>query len=115
MCNSSAPRDAPFFVTAFTAVCSELGIEVRTAAGNEGIIEELQKAKYEGIVVDFDIAPDPTLMLNALRRHLSNRNVVAFAVATKADDRQQALENGMNPVPSPLRCDRDPASLAWGS
>ena len=35
-------------------------------------------------------------MLNALRRHLSNRNVVAFAVATKADDRQQALENGMN-------------------
>ena len=96
MCNSSAPRDAPFFVTAFTAVCSELGIEVRTAAGNEGFIEELQKAKYEGIVVDFDIAPDPTLMLNALRRHLSNRNVVAFAVATKADDRQQALENGMN-------------------
>jgi len=50
----------PSLVTAFTAVCRELGIEVRTTAGNEGIIEELQKAKYEGIPVDFDTAPDPT-------------------------------------------------------
>ena len=86
----------PSLVTAFTAVCRELGIEVRTTAGKEGIIEELQKAKYEGILVDFDTAPDPTLMLNALRRNPSNRNAVAFAVATKADDRRQALENGIN-------------------
>jgi CheY-like chemotaxis protein len=86
----------PFLVTAFTAVCRELGIEVRTTAGNEGIIEELQKAKYEGILVDFDTAPDPTLMLDALRRSPSNRNAVAFAVATKADHRRQAQENGIN-------------------
>jgi hypothetical protein len=33
----------PFLVTAFTAVCSELSIELRTTTGNEGIIEELQK------------------------------------------------------------------------
>jgi hypothetical protein len=86
----------PFLVTAFTAVCSELGIEVRTTAGSEGIIEELQKAKYEGSLVDFDIAPDPTLMLDALRRNPSNRNAVAFGVATKANDRRQTLENGIN-------------------
>ena len=86
----------PSLVTVFTAVCGELGIEVRTTAGNEGIIEELQKAKYEGILVDFDTAPDPTLMLDALRRNPSNRNAVTFALATKADDRREALENGIN-------------------
>ena len=86
----------PSLVTVFTAVCRELGIEVRTTAGNDGIVEELQKAKYEGILVDFDTAPDPTPMLDALRRNPSNRNAVAFAVATKADDRREALENGIN-------------------
>ena len=60
--------------------------------GNEGNVEELQKAKYEGILVDFDNAPDPILMLDALRRSPSNRNAVSFGVATKADDRRQAQE-----------------------
>lgn len=86
----------PFLVTAFTAVCRELGIEVHTIAGNDGIVEELGRAKYEGVFVDFDTAPDPIPMLNALRRSPSNRTAVAFAVATKADDRRQALENGIN-------------------
>lgn len=86
----------PFLVTAFTAVCRELGIEVRTTAGNDGIVEELGRAKHEGVLVDFDTAPDPILMLNALQRSPSNRNAVAFAVATKADDRRQALANGIN-------------------
>lgn len=86
----------PFLVTAFTAVCREIGIEVRTIAGNDGIVEELGRAKYEGVLVDFDTAPDPIAMLNAVRRSPSNRNAVAFAVATKADDRRQALENGIS-------------------
>ena len=86
----------PFLVTAFTAVCRELGIEVRTTAGNDGIVEELGRAKFEGILVDFDTAPNPIQMLNALRRSPSNRNAVALAVATKADDQRQALENGVN-------------------
>lgn len=86
----------PFLVTAFTAACRELGIEVRTTAGNNGIVEELGKAKYEGVLVDFDTAPDPILMLNALRRSPANRNAVAFVVATKSDNRRRALENGIN-------------------
>lgn len=86
----------PFLVTAFTAVCRELGIEVRTTAGNDGMIEELERVKYEGVLVDFDRTPDPVLMLNAVRRSPSNRNAIAFAVATNADDQQQALENGIN-------------------
>lgn len=87
-----------FLITAFTAVCRELGIEVRTTAGSDGIIEELRRAKYEGVLVDFDSTSDPILMLNALRRSPSNRNAVAVAVATKADDQRQALENGVTLV-----------------
>ena len=86
----------PFLITAFTAVCRELGIEVRTTAGNDGIVEELSRVKYEGVLVDFDATPDPILMLNVLRRSPSNRNAVALAVATKADHQRQALENGIN-------------------
>ena len=64
--------------------------------GNDGIVEELGRAKFEGILVDFDTAPNPIQMLNALRRSPSNRNAVALAVATKADDERQALANGIN-------------------
>jgi CheY-like chemotaxis protein len=85
-----------FLVTAFTALCRELGIEVRRTAGDDGIVEELGQAKYEGVLVDFDRTPDPIPMLNALRRSPSNRNAVALAVATKAEHQRQALEHGVN-------------------
>ena len=48
--------------------------------------------------MDFDSTSDPILMLNALRRSPSNRDAVALAVATKADDQRQALENGVTLV-----------------
>lgn len=47
----------PCLIIAFTAVCRELGIEVRTTAGNDGIVEELEKAKYEGVLVDSIVRP----------------------------------------------------------
>lgn len=83
-------------VVTFTQACEELGVEVSTNDGNDGIPEELGHAKFEGVLVDFDTVCNLTSTLAAIRRSPANRNAVTFAVATKADDRRQARANGVN-------------------
>lgn len=85
----------PFLVSTFTNACSELGIEVR-AAGCERLPEELVRAKYEAVLIDFDSTPNPVAVLNSVRQSSSTRNAVIFAVTTESGDRQQALASGAN-------------------
>lgn len=85
--------DASLVMT-FREVCKQFGIEVRTNAGSNGAPEELNHAKFEGVLVDFDALPNPLGMLKAVRQSPANRNAVTMALATNAEDRQQALANG---------------------
>jgi DNA-binding response OmpR family regulator len=85
-----------WLVTSFTDASRELGMEVQTNAETVGVPAELNRAKYEAVLIDFDIVLNPVRIVNAVRQSPSNRNAVIFAVATEASDRRQALANGVN-------------------
>lgn len=86
----------PWLVTSFTKASMELGMEVQTSTGSAGVPAELSRAKYEAVLVDFDIVLNPVRIVTALRQSPSNRNAVIFAVATEASDRGEARANGVS-------------------
>lgn len=85
----------PSLVTVFMEECDERGIEARAVA-SERFSEELAQAKYEAVLIDFDLMPNPLEMLGAVRHSAANRNAVILAVATEAGHGQQALASGAN-------------------
>lgn len=84
----------PWLTASFTQIAREVGIEAHASARNGGIQEELRGAKYEGVLLDFDMVPDAMSVMAAILESRSNENAVVFAVATDATQRHTALENG---------------------
>ncbi len=83
----------PLLVAIFTDVCHELDIEVCAIRG-EGLAEELARARYDAVLIDFDLMPDAMAMLGMVRQSSTTRNAVIMAVTTKAADKEQALVKG---------------------
>ena len=86
----------PWLVTNFTNVSRELGIDAQRSVKTAGVPEELGRAKYEAVLVDFDKVPETLSILARVRESPANRNAVVFAVASNSEHRQQALEQGAN-------------------
>src|SRR5260370_32110245 len=84
----------PWLVTNFTNVSRELGIDAQRSGKTRGVPEELGRAKYEAVLVDFDIVPETLAILASVRESPANRNAQVFAVATDIGHRQQALRQG---------------------
>lgn len=82
----------PLLVTTFTDVSKQLGIEAQPSEHFEEVSDQLNKAKYEGIVLDFDTVSNARPVLASLRESRSNRNAVLFAIVTNIRDAEQALE-----------------------
>jgi len=80
----------------FTDISREVGIEAQSGGRTDGIPEELGRAKYEAVLLDFDMVANAMSILAAMRQNPSNRNAVVFAVATGVEQGQQALHNGAN-------------------
>jgi hypothetical protein len=80
----------------FMQISREVGIEAQASATTLGIPEELSIAKYEAVLLDFDLVPDAMAILTALRQSRSNQKAVVFAVATEAAQGKKALERGAN-------------------
>jgi DNA-binding response OmpR family regulator len=84
----------PWLTANFAEIAREIGIEAQTSARNGGVPDELSGAKYEGVLLDFDVVPDAMAVLTAVRQSRSNENAVVFAVATDAAQRQMVSKNG---------------------
>jgi DNA-binding NarL/FixJ family response regulator len=84
----------PELVRNFTNACIELGIDAEGSASTSGVPEELGRAKYEAVLVDFDMVPETITILDAVRESRGNRNALVFAVATETEHRHQALRQG---------------------
>src|SRR5713101_5243229 len=84
----------PWLVGNFMSVCKELGIEAQRSATTKGVPEELGRAKYEAVLVDFDTVPETLPILASVHGSPANRNALVFAVATDIAHRQQALQEG---------------------
>jgi len=76
----------------FVNVLTELGIGARAGLADEEVSEELNRAQYEGIVVDFGTVSNAAVIMAAVRQSPSNKSAVLFAVATEVDHTEQALE-----------------------
>jgi DNA-binding response OmpR family regulator len=86
----------PVLVKHFISVCTELGIETQESAMKDGFPEELGRAKYEAVLLDFDNLPDTISIMAVLRDSPANRNALVFAVGSDISHRHQALRQGAN-------------------
>jgi hypothetical protein len=83
----------PLLVSNFTDISREIGVETLSVVDSDRFSQQLSSAKYEGIVLDFDTVPTAIPVLVRVRE-ASNTNAVVFAVATGANDRDRALQDG---------------------
>src|SRR5271165_6323925 len=86
----------PWLVSNFTSVCRELGIDAQSSAVAGEVPEELNQAKYEAVLLDFDTVPETPAIMGGVRESRGNRNALVFAVATDTAHRHQALRQGAN-------------------
>jgi DNA-binding NarL/FixJ family response regulator len=77
-------------VDTFTDLSNELGI-VAQQSDQEYACDQLDQAKYEGVVVDLDTVKGASPLLSRVRESRSNKTTILFAVATRAELAQQAL------------------------
>lgn len=86
----------PWLVTTFTESSKEFGIDAQRSGSCCGVPDELLQEKYEALLLDFDTVPDPSPILESARGSPSNKKAVVFAVATTAQHRKHALDQGAN-------------------
>jgi hypothetical protein len=83
----------PVLASTFTNLFGELGIEAQTSEDSQDIADRLNRAKYEGIVLDFDTLSNARPVLANVRESRSNKNAIVLAVATNTNHAEQALED----------------------
>ena len=88
----------PLLIANFAQIAGEVGIEALASSKIGGIPDELSAAKYEGVLLDFDVVPAAMAVLSAVRNSRSNEKAVVFAVVTDMSKGHQVLENGANVV-----------------
>lgn len=84
----------PALLEHFIGICRELGIETQRSVTKDGVPEELSRAKYEAVLLDFDSLPDTPSILAALRDSPANCSALIFAVGSDITHRYQALGQG---------------------
>lgn len=82
----------------FAELSREFGIEAQPSSNMDGIPDELQVAKYEAVLLDFDRVPEAGHILAKLREIPSSKTSVIFALASDVKHRQSALQSGANLV-----------------
>src|SRR5438874_445611 len=80
-------------INTFADLSRDLGVETHTCQSTQEISIQLNGAKYEALVLDFDTVRDARPILATARESRSNKNAVVFAVATQAKHMEQALED----------------------
>jgi len=97
MANTSAVRALvltadPLLVTTFNGVSSELGIQAESSDDSDEVSLQLNRARYEAVVLDFDTVTGAGPVLASVRESRSNKDAVVFAAATNATHIDQALQ-----------------------
>jgi len=84
----------PLLSSTFTDESREIGIDAQSVGDSDGFSQQLSSMKYEGLVLDFDTVPAAIPVLARVRESRPNKDAVVFAVATGADRRDRALQDG---------------------
>jgi len=83
----------PSLVSVLRDVSKEFGIEAQSTHSAQQASEQLNRASYEGLVLDFDTVPDAPPFIALARASRSNKNAVVFAIATNISKADQALQD----------------------
>jgi DNA-binding response OmpR family regulator len=84
----------PWLLTSFANVSRELGIETQKSGDPGSVPDELSRAKYEALLLDFDTVAETMPIFVSVRESRTNKDALVFAVATGTAHRQQALDQG---------------------
>lgn len=82
----------PFLVNTFVNASVQLGIEVESSKDCQQVSDQLNRSRYEAVVLDFDTVPDARPMLASFREGRFNKNAVALVVATDQARTGQVLD-----------------------
>jgi DNA-binding response OmpR family regulator len=85
----------PWLIMTFKAVSRDMGIAAETSTFTQQLPHELERDRYEAVLVDYDTVGDTISDLGSIRGSSSNKNIVVLAVATDARRREQALNDGV--------------------
>jgi hypothetical protein len=76
-----------------TDVSREFGIDAQPTDDSQQASEQINRAKYAGVVLDFDTVPNARPFIDIARASRSNGNAVLFAIATNISHMEQALQD----------------------
>ena len=82
----------PSLVSTLNDVSKEFSIETQHTSDQRRASDQLSRTKYAGLVLDLDTVPDARPFIASVTASRSNGSAVVFAVATKADYIEKALE-----------------------
>lgn len=74
----------------------ELGIISQESTDPQQIRDELDRTKYEALVLDLDMSSERLTILERARANPANRNAVVFAIVNGKTHRQEAIARGAN-------------------
>lgn len=78
----------------FSHLSRELGIDAQSSADPDNFSEQLNRGRYEALLLDFDTVPGVKSAMGVLRSASRGKNTVVFAVASNAESRDHALRDG---------------------
>ena len=70
-------------VNTFADLSRDLGLQTHACESTREISTQLNRARYEALVLDFDTVRDARPILATAQESRSNKNAVVFAVATQ--------------------------------
>lgn len=80
-------------VNYFAHATQEIGLETHASYSPDEVSNQLNRARFEALVLDFDTVAEARPILATARQSSSNKNAVVFAVATQMKHMEQALED----------------------
>jgi DNA-binding response OmpR family regulator len=78
--------------TTFSDAFQEFGIEAQFSEDSEQVANQLNRARYEGVIFDSDTVPARPALVT-LHESPSNKNAILFVVATDGKKMEEALQN----------------------
>ena len=81
----------PSLVGTLTNISKDFAIEIQRIDNLEHASDQLNRTKYAGLVLDLETVPDPSLFISSLYENRINKVAVVFAVTTKIDHIEKAL------------------------
>ena len=82
----------PSLISTLSDVSREFAIETQHTDNHQHASNQLSRAKYAGLVLDLDTVPDARPFISSVFESPSNKTAVVFAVASKIDHIDKALE-----------------------